>query len=34
LARSGLLARIGEDHLFASVGEAVNALHHPTRRSN
>ena len=27
LARSGLLARIGEDHLFASVGEAVNALH-------
>jgi sulfate permease, SulP family len=26
LARSGLLARIGEDHLFASVGEAVNAL--------
>lgn len=27
LARSGILARIGEDHLFASVGEAVNALH-------
>ena len=27
LARSGLLARIGEDHLFASVGEAVNSLH-------
>jgi sulfate permease, SulP family len=27
LARSGLLARIGEDHLFASVGEAVNARH-------
>jgi MFS superfamily sulfate permease-like transporter len=27
LARSGLLARIGEDHLFASVGEAVSALH-------
>ena len=27
LARSGLLERIGEDHLFASVGEAVNALH-------
>jgi len=27
LARSGLLARIGEDHLFASVGEAVHALH-------
>ena len=27
LARSGLLARIGEDHVFASVGEAVNALH-------
>jgi high affinity sulfate transporter 1 len=27
LARSGLLARIGEDHLFGSVGEAVNALH-------
>ncbi|ORU98125.1 hypothetical protein AWB93_14690 [Mycobacterium bohemicum] len=27
LARSGLLARIGEDNLFASVGEAVNALH-------
>ena len=27
LARSGLLARIGEDHLFASVGEAINALH-------
>ena len=27
LARSGLLAQIGEDHLFASVGEAVNALH-------
>jgi sulfate permease, SulP family len=27
LVRSGLLARIGEDHLFASVGEAVNALH-------
>jgi len=27
LRRSGLLARIGEDHLFASVGEAVNALH-------
>jgi SulP family sulfate permease len=25
LARSGLLARIGEDHLFAFVGEAVNA---------
>ena len=34
LARSGLLARIGGDQLFASVGEAVNALHHPTRRSN
>ncbi len=28
LARSGLLARIGEDHLFGSVGEAVSALHH------
>jgi MFS superfamily sulfate permease-like transporter len=27
LARGGLLARIGEDHLFASVGEAVDALH-------
>ena len=27
LARSGLLARVGEDHLFASVGEAVTALH-------
>jgi MFS superfamily sulfate permease-like transporter len=27
LARSGLLAQIGEEHLFASVGEAVNALH-------
>ena len=27
LARSGLLALIGEDHLFGSVGEAVNALH-------
>ena len=27
LTRSGLLARIGEDHLFASVGEAVSALH-------
>ena len=27
LARSGLLRRIGEDHLFASVGEAVKALH-------
>ncbi len=27
LARSGILARIGEDHLFASVGEAVSALH-------
>ncbi len=26
LARSGLLARIGEDHMFASVGEAVDAL--------
>ena len=26
LARSRLLARIGEDHLFASVGEAVNSL--------
>lgn len=26
LARSGLLARIGADHLFASVGEAVDAL--------
>jgi len=26
LARSGLRARIGEDHLFASVGEAVDAL--------
>ncbi|HZE16951.1 MAG TPA: STAS domain-containing protein, partial [Mycobacterium sp.] len=26
LARSGLLAAIGEDHLFASVGEAVEAL--------
>ncbi len=27
LARGGLLARIGEDHLFDSVGEAVTALH-------
>ena len=27
LARSGLLRRIGEDHLFASVGEAVKVLH-------
>ncbi len=26
LTRSGLLARIGEDHLFASVGEAVTSL--------
>ena len=26
LARSGLLARVGEDHLFASVDEAVDAL--------
>ncbi|MHA7663149.1 SulP family inorganic anion transporter [Mycolicibacterium sp. HS_4_1] len=26
LARSGLLARMGEDHLFSSVGEAVEAL--------
>ncbi len=26
LARSGLRARIGEDHFFASVGEAVDAL--------
>ena len=26
LRRSGLLARIGEDHLFASVDEAVQAL--------
>jgi sulfate permease, SulP family len=36
LARSGLLARIGEDHLFASVGEAVNALHtdNPDGHSN
>ncbi|MGA7463781.1 SulP family inorganic anion transporter, partial [Mycobacterium sp.] len=32
LARSGLLPRIGEDHLFASVGEAVNALHLPRPR--
>ena len=27
LTRSGLLARVGQDHLFASVGEAVAALH-------
>jgi SulP family sulfate permease len=27
LARSGLLGRIGKDHLFASVNEAVTALH-------
>jgi SulP family sulfate permease len=27
LARSGLLALMGEDHLFASVDEAVTALH-------
>ena len=27
LTRSGLLALVGEDHLFASVGEALTALH-------
>jgi SulP family sulfate permease len=31
LARSKLLARIGEDHLFASVGEAVRTLYPDSR---
>ena len=30
LARSGLLARIGESHVYPSVGEAVAALHRET----